>query len=169
MSKRTIPSKFSRVYRTAAGAKFHGELNFASQDGSDFFVPIRFLTVARNSVVVLGDVIVTDTDERFILGQHVSYRDVITYKAYRVDRTATWTRTTDITDLATGMQRQGLPVSQGTLELTFEPIRQVKDFDITAELSRFVTGQAVEEGDLVDGKRITRILDQIGLSVCEVG
>lgn len=168
--RRSIPSKFSKIFRTTAGAKFWGELSFADEEGENgFLAPRRFLTVSRKSTAVAGSVIVAPTGDRFILGSHVNYDFVTTFKAYSVDRAAVWTRATKVIDTSTGLEREGVPFPMGTLWITLEPIRQVKDFEISEDILRFVTGQAVQEGDLIDGKRIIRVLDQIGLKVCEVG
>ena len=168
--RRSLPSKFSKLFRTTAGAKFWGELTFADEEGEGgFLAPRRFLTVSRKSTAVAGSVVISPIGDRFILGGHVNYDFVSVFKAYSVDRAAVWTRATKVIDNATGLEKEGVPSPMGTLWITLEPIRQVKDFEISEDILRLVTGQAVQEGDLIDGKRIIRVLNQIGLRVCEVG
>lgn len=168
--RRSLPSKFSKIFRTTAGAKFWGELTFADEEGEGgFLAPRRFLTVSRKSTAALGSVVVAPTGDRFILGGHVNYEFVTVFKAYSVDRAAVWTRATKMVDTATGLDREGIPTPMGTLWITLEPLRQVKDFEISEDIFRFVTGQDVQTGDLIDGKRIIRVLNQIGLKVCQVG
>lgn len=125
--------------------------------------------MARKSTASTGTVVISPIGDRFILGAHVNYEFVTTFKAYNVDREAVWSRSTKTTDTATGLKREGIPTPMGTLWITLEPLRQVKDYDISEDILRFVTGQDVEVGDLIDGKRIIRIVNQIGLKVCEVG
>ena len=167
---RSLPSKFSKIFKTLQGAKFWGELTFADAEGKNsFLAPRRFLTVSRNSIELLGSVVVSPTGDRFILGSHTSYQFVTIFKAYNVDHTAVWTRATTVEDVATGLQRESEPISMGSLWVTFEPLRQIKDFDISENIFQFATGQDVKPGDLIDGKRVIRVLDQIGLKVCEIG
>ena len=152
------------------GAKFWGELTFADEEGEGgFLAPRRFLTVSSNSTATLGSLVVAPNGDRFILGGHVNYELVSTFKAYSVDRSAAWRRSTKMIDAATGLEREGIPLPLGTIWITLEPLRQVKDFDVSEDLLRFVTGQDVKVGDLIDEKRVTRVLNQIGLKVCEVG
>lgn len=167
---RTLPSKFSKLFRTTTGAKFWGELTFADEEGETRFLTARrFLTVARKSTATAGSVVIAQTGERFLLGEHVQYDDITTFKAYVVDKQVIWTRSTKQKDRATGLEKDGIPDPMGTLWVSLEAINQTTDFQISSDVLRFATGQDVQLGDLIDGKRITRIIRQIGLKVCEVG
>lgn len=90
------------------------------------------------------------------------------YRLFEATRQVTWERRTKVIDPVTKLPRDTGRTDMGLIWAAVEPLdREVSDFRMSAsfEQSRVITGQPIQQDDLVDGRKVTRAESVLGCTI----
>lgn len=161
------PATFSQVFMTASGSKFRGLLQHADKESFREALPARrFLLCAPNVAVHAGERVYTYIGQRFVLASHAHYDQAVVFKAFEVEQELSWYRRVKEIDPVTGLERDYGHQDMGMIWVSFEPISRYTNMSVSQPGYEFVTGQAVESGDLVDGRKVRIVENRLGIRIC---
>lgn len=138
--------------------------------------PRRLLQVPKDSLVQTRDVIVSPSGQRFLVasqtaaeaGSKILYR---VHRLFEVTDQVAWSRKVTVTDLLTGQPREDRPNPLGEIYVCIEPMRR-EDVDrqthIWQDRMMCVMGVIPQLGDILDGREVKRINEQLGLTFAEI-
>lgn len=162
----------------ATGQVFRGAIDEPPQGEPPalrFNIPRRVLRVQLPSIAAIGQLVTTPAGVEFILGYHglSESRDTTLFKAFRlftVTHRLSWSRRVLATHPVSGVAVDTAPTSLGMIPGVLEPDRQTYDKGIsqTFPTYNFVTNAAVLVDDEVDGKKVVRADQELGLTLCEL-
>lgn len=172
----SVGDRFLSDMRTLAGGAFRGTIMPATdQEGSsfDFSTPRLVLRVRQDAIVRTRDVITTQSGERYIVADHYAgepgWRS---HRLFRAEKLMSWKRPVSGLDVVTGLPKAGgTPTDKGQIWVTTEMARrQFSDPGLKIPIERLVivTGSEVLANDTLDGKSVTRVNVELGLSVLEI-
>jgi len=169
--RRPIRDCFAITFRTAAGHKFRGEFgdpNSYPRPRKELQnLPHRSLTTGRAALATAGDQVTTYGVDYLLCGQHV-LTEVKLFLAVQVNTQVKWERVGTEVDPVTKMDRDtGLVILAESLPVALEPQRGIEEEDFTQTKTRIFTAAAVQLGDYLDGMRVTRVADVLGLLMVE--
>jgi hypothetical protein len=139
--------------------------------GIEFAYPKITLRVGRQSLVRAGDVVHTDGGY-FLVATHSNTEDYNNFHLFRCDRQVTWTRPATKLDPVTKQKvADGAPVTMGTPWVMWERNRrEYADLPIrfNQETTLSATGSLVQIGDFLNGVRVSRVNEALGIRVLEL-
>lgn len=137
--------------------------------------PRRLLQVLKDSLVKARDVILTPSGQRFLVASP-TVAEAYSATLYRVHRLfevtdqVAWSRKVTVSDLLTGQPREDRPNPLGELYVCIEPMRR-EDIDrqthIWQDRMMCVMGVVPQLGDILGGREVKRINEQLGLTFAE--
>jgi hypothetical protein len=133
----------------------------------------RVLRVNPGTPVKSGQVIQTKNNTIFMLGDLGQSESIFdSYRLIEITGRYTWQRRGKTFDLVTQLEQDTGLLPVGMLWGSYEPgTLEAFDRQVRAsfETARFITNQPVKLDDIVAGKRVTRVDDQLGLKVLQIG
>lgn len=132
-------------------------------------VPYRRLVVKSRGIVVAGDVLKGPGAHKILLLETAPDFDwAESYRAAYVSREYTWKRRVVMTDPVSKVKRDASLADLGTVFAHFEKPEMVTFQGNKETKYRFLTGQDVAVGDLIEGYRVVRVYDAMGVKAVEV-
>lgn len=137
----------------------------------DFSPPRLTARVQLDSLLKVGDVVLRQGGERFVLGEHSRTPWYRTFWLFTASRQVTWRRPATAVDTLTDVVKTtgwGTPTQiwVGWETMTREALD--RDMRLREEMYRVVTGADVRENDQIDGQQVKRINRVLGISVLTV-
>lgn len=138
-----------------------------------FVNPRRILRTDFFTAVKPGMVIRSQAGEVFLVGENgpsEASGNVIwqSWRLFEATGQVTWVRRTRIIDPITKQPKEGPPQNMGLIWVTQEPLdRETPDLKlrVSFEQDRFLSGAKVKPEDTVNGKRVIRADDVLGLKL----
>lgn len=169
-----VSGRFEQPIKIVGGPRTVGIIHLPSDltdPGIEFAYPKMGLRVGRRSLVRPGHVVETDSGY-FLVAHHSQTPDYKSFYLLQCDRQVTWTRPISTTDAVTGLETSGgAPSNLGDLWVLWERNRrEYADLPIrfNQETTLSATGSAVEIGDMLDGRKVTRVNETLGIRVLEL-
>lgn len=136
----------------------------------DFNTPRLVAKTRKSSIVKVGDTLAYQ-DRHYIVGRRSHTPDYNSWWLFEGARRVRWERHEVITDTLTQLPKSSSPVHLGDVWMAWEIMARQpldRDLGISNEVSRVITGEDVQLGDLVDGQQVKRVLNSMGLRIVEV-
>jgi len=178
VSLASVASRFEISFQVIEGGSGNvvgvlSETEQGSQPSYVFVSPRHVLRVRLPNALREGMVIRTPSGDRFIVGHNgpSEGRSGTLFQSYRLFEPTgqyLWQRRSKTVDPVTNVEREGAPVTMGTVWAALEQIdREQFDSKLRAsfEIARFITGANVQSDDLIDGRRVTRSDVTLGLRI----
>lgn len=125
-------------------------------------LPHRSLSVSRKSPAVAGQHIVSDGVEFLLFGQHTMVATQ-TFLAVQVTHWVEWKRPAKMVDPVTKMViGTGLETLDTALPVAEEPGRAFEELEFTKSQLRMFTTADVREDDILDGHKVSRVVELLG-------
>lgn len=175
MSRLSRTSKrFESPIKIVGGPRTVGVIHLPSDltdPGIEFAYPKMALRVGRHSIVRPGHVIETESGY-FLLASHTSTFEYRTLYMLQCDRQVRWTQPVTTIDPVSGLRTSGgPPQDRGDIWVLWERNRrEYADLPIrfNQETTLSATGSQVEIGDMLDGRKVTRVNQALGIRVLEL-
>jgi hypothetical protein len=139
--------------------------------GVDFASPRITLRVRPDSLIRPGQVI-HSASGYFIVAEYNRNADYTNHTLYAADRVVPWTRTAMVVDPVSLLTvKTGPPTLLGNIRVMWQrQRRELLDLSIrmSQETTLTVTGSNVQIGDYLDGIRVVRRSDSLGVVVLEL-
>lgn len=158
---------------------FHGVINEPGQGevpSYQFNLPRRLLRVDAKLPVSDGMVIQDQEGTTFMVGKHGSSesRGGVLFRSFRLfeaTKQFTWQKREKAIDPITMLPRDVGMVDQTPLWGCYEPSPEMFDRAVRSsfEGGRFITNRLIERDDIVDGRKVTRVDEQLGVYICTLG
>jgi len=153
-----------------------GILTEAEQNAQPSYVftqPRHVLRTRHPSAVRAGMVMRSPGGAPFIVGENgpSEQREGTIWNSYRLFAPSgqyVWTRRTTVLDTITRQQKEGEPEQLGLIWAALEPLdREQADLSmrVSFEQLRFITGADIQPLDMIDGRPISKVDRQLGLSI----
>lgn len=177
LSLQVIDDKFEIMFTVIdnGSGQFRGIIDEISQTQAPSYVfspPRRILRVKPGSLVDSAMVIRSAGGTNYLVGEHgdsethegkvfKSFRLFETHTLYPVKRLET------LVEPITNLPSREEPVTVATIWGTYEPLPEIFDRElrVPAESARFITNYHLERQDIVDGKQVVRVDQQLGLYI----
>lgn len=142
-----------------------------SDPGIEFAYPKMAIRVGRRSLLRAG--LVIETEGGFhLLADHSASQDYKTFYMLGCDRQVTWTRPVPAIDPISLLPTSGsTPTDLGLIWVIWERNRrEYADLPIrfNQETTLSATGADVQIGDMLDGRKVTRVNMSLGIRVLEL-
>lgn len=168
-------ARYRTRFKIVGGIRFYGRL-FEVPDTTrvtNFHSARRILQVRPQTPVKVGDVILTPTQQRYIVAEHgEGFRERHVYsefKLFEAENTGSWTREQTAEDTVTGLQNKSSIVDLGTIYFGLQPAGTVTGkLQIPDSKFDLITHAALEPGDQVDDYVVQRVVKQLGIYIAEV-
>lgn len=171
---RRTSERFQSPIKIIGGPRTVGVIHLPSDTtdpGIEFAYPKMALRVGRRSIVKPGQVVETDAGY-FLLAHHSATLDYKTFYMLQCDRQVAWTRPVSTVDPITKLETTGgAPQPLGEIWVMWERNRrEYADLPIrfNQETTLSATGSAVAIGDMLDGRKVTRVNEALGIKVLEL-
>ena len=158
---------------------FHGaleDINLPEGATVNWVAPRRILKVSPNLHLKPRMVIQSPSGLKYMVASHspseTSMGDpFVAYRLYEARHVAQLTRRTTVTDVRTGLEREGVESDPVSIYLSFEPLQEAFDREIRIphEKRRIITNHEIIRGDLIDGDTVLEVHDALGLSGAVLG
>lgn len=138
-----------------------------------FTEPRRLLRMRPDQRIPVGCVIKDAMENTFIVAEQGASVDV--FKSYRLFDTTgryKWERRTTVVESITGLEtdeiiNQDMGMIWGVLEPQPEQFdRQIRS---SFEISRFITNKGIQTNDIINGERVTRVDNLLGVYLISLG
>lgn len=158
-----------RVFTRIDGSRFRGHLTTTAIANTKDRAPYRVLYVKNPTFIKPGDVVRSYNGEYIILMDHPSDFDwANSFKAVFCNSQLPWVRRVEVEDPVSRVPRTVDHVSMGTIYANLDNPSELGLEGLVETGYRFITGQDVQEGDLVDNLRVRRIVSILGIKVVYV-
>lgn len=136
----------------------------------------RLLTVKRDCIVQLRDVITSRAGEIYAVGAstYAEYGASILYRTHRLFEMNTqvaWSRQYKTTDTLTGLEKESSTNDLGTVWAAIEyPAREDigRATHLHQEALTCITASELQEGDRIDARQVIRSTIQLGLTIATI-
>lgn len=157
--------KFSRL----DGAQFLGFLTTLAEAPTKDQVPYRTLVVKSPGIARVGAVVESPGGRKMLLLETPpNFEWAEAYRAAYVSREYPWKRRVVLTDPVSKVKRDAGFSDMGMIYAYFEKPELVM-FEGSKETKyRFLTGQDVTPGDVIDERNVKRVYDSMGVKVVEL-
>lgn len=158
------------------GAVFRGVLRSPPSSGSSYdagYTPRRSLVVARDTSIQAGEVITDTSGTRYICADWsndgvagvVATRSLILFAVTGYEK---WVRPTYTTEPISGQRKLERNRELGSIAVCREFYRTREDgTQVEEEVYRVLTGSRVQIGDLIEDRRVQRVVSILGVYSCE--
>lgn len=172
MLRRRMRARFSDVYRTHQGNKFLAELgdpNAAPRPRREIQnLPHRTLVTDKAALARRGD-LVTGPSGSFLLASQHTLTDTKRFLAVEINHSMTWERATTSIDPVARVEKKGPRLElNAALQVVFEPQRGFEEEDFDQMQYRVFSHEDIQNGDFLDGYKVMRTYDLMGLRVAEL-
>lgn len=138
-----------------------------------FVNPRHVLRTPLQTALKTGMVIRSPAGRCFIVGDNgpSEQRQGTIWTSWRLFDTTgqvTWKRRKKVTDLVTQVEKDDGYLNMGSIWVAIEPLdRELSDFRMSAsfEQARVITGRPIKHDDLVDGRKVTRAENALGVVI----
>lgn len=141
-----------------------------------FNLPRRLLRVEDGIPVNTGMVIRDPEGTVYMLGKHGSSesRGKTLFRSFRMfeaNAQYTWEKRSKEVDPITKLQKDTGLVVHAMIWGCYEPSPEVFDRAVRTnfETGRFITNRLVDRDDVIDGRKVTRVDEQLGIYICTLG
>jgi hypothetical protein len=171
-----VGDRFLRDLRTVNGTLVRGTFMPASdREGSalNYSAPRSILRTRPEAEIRAGVVVISrEGGPLYIIGEHFAAEpDYRSWRVFLVEAKYKLERPTSGVDTLTGLKKgAGLPQDLGDIYVSMEYDRRMftdPGLRIKTERVTLITNREVQVGDLINGERITRVTQDLGLYVVE--
>lgn len=157
--------KFSRL----DGAAFSAHLTTLAEAPTKDQVPYRTLVVKSPGIASVGAIVTTPGGRKMLLLETPpNFEWAEAYRAAYVSKEYAWKRRVVVTDPVSRVDRDAGFSSMGMIYAYFEK-PEVILFEGSKETKyRFLTGQDVLAGDVIDGRNVKRVYETMGVKAVEL-
>lgn len=141
-----------------------------------FNLPRRLLRVTSHLPITAGMVVKDLGGTVFVLANHGASesRDEELFRNFRMfeaPKKYTWQTRGKETDVVTKLQRDTGLIDQPDIWGCYEPTPESFDRGLrtSVETGRFITNKQINRDDMVDGRKVTRVDDQLGIYLATLG
>lgn len=128
--------------------------------------PFRLFVTRNPTLVNIGDVIITQYDEKIILLEHPANNEFEQNFKAAFTRTAfDWVRPIVLKDPVTGFERDTVDAPMGKVYANFDTPLEDRTLTLSETEYRFLTGSAVQPRDKVGGKIVKRVEQVLGVNL----
>lgn len=164
--------RFSQVFRTHEGHKFYGEFgdpNAAPRPRREIQnLPHRTVVCSRRAVAKAGD-LVSWRRAQFLLADQHTLANVNRFLGVEVTQTVRWTRFDEVIDPVARVAREAVEQElDAALPVALEPTHGIQEEGFDQTIFRMFTHRDVREGDRIEGMKVLRAYDLLGLRVAEM-
>ena len=142
-----------------------------SDPGIEFAYPKMSIRVGRRSLLRAGMIIQSESGHH-LLADHSVTADYKTFYMLECDRQVAWTRPAGAVDPISKLKTTGgPPAALGQIWVLWERNRrEYADLPIrfNQETTLSATGDDVQIGDMLDGRKVTRVNESLGIRVLEL-
>lgn len=162
-----IPEKLLSTFTKNGGGRFRGFLTTPAPAATNGTLSVRTMHIPRPcNVVGLGDVILDGQGNKLLLMD--SPQGLVNTKSFRVvvvSQEYQWQRNEKTQDPVSGMERDLGLQDMGVVYAYFEHPTDTTLYGLKETKYRFYTGQDVQEGDIVGGKRVKQVSRILGVNL----
>lgn len=141
-----------------------------------FNLPRRLLRVSTDLAITPGLVIRTPEGSVYMVARHgdsEGNRGSIfrTFRLFEATEQFTWRRRSKVIDPVTRLEKDSGLTEQGVIWGSYEPSPEMFDRQLrtTFETARFITNAQVQKDDVVNGMKVSRVDNQLGLKLVTLG
>lgn len=173
MLPRRLHNQLTVTLRTEAGHQFKGEFGdpngFPRPRREVQNIPHRALTVSSTSIARDGDVVDYRGSKFLLCGQH-HLTNVRIFLALEVQQEVRWTRMGEGFDPILLVKKDNVETTLAErLPVILDPIRYLEELKFQKPVYRLLTGQDVQEGDVINGRlKVLQVSELLGLRVAEL-
>jgi hypothetical protein len=166
-----LPNLTRILINTSRGnSKIYGNVSAPAPGtrGAVAFAPVeKVLQTRRGSVAQAGDTVI-DLGDRFVLGYFNKTANDELFRMFRVPRAADVMRAVVGKDPVTGLERGAAPTKVGFAWFDVQQTGLTADIDMSKRSKyRVITGFELQTGDMLDGKKITSVTTELGVTIAE--
>lgn len=140
--------------------------------GPEFAQPKTTLRVKPNSLIKTGQAIQVQGGDVYLVAEHSRTGDYATHRLFKADRQVVWTRAQTKVHPVTNLPISDTPSQMGTIWVLWERSRR-EFMDLTLRIPQdsflVATVAPVMDGDFLDGQRVKRVSNAMGIKVVELG
>jgi hypothetical protein len=166
---RATSNRLFEVFRRLDGARFMALLGPLAEAPTKDQMPYRKLMVKSPGIASIGAIVVDPGGRKILLLETAP--DFAWAEAYRVAYVShqyAWKRRVVVTDPVSKVKRDTGLSDMGLIYAYFEKPEAIM-FQGTSETKyRFLTGQDVVSGDIIDGRNVKRVYDVMGVKAVEL-
>lgn len=170
----SLTQRFQQVFTNDRGFRFNGTLQPIEDMkiyADDYFPVRQILRVPPPVQVVPGDMVMDGMGDRYLLGEFDDRPAYQSFRCYPVNKLVDWTREVQkidpLTEEPIGIGSQLL----GRIWVLSEVVsREARGSQIktSEEVKRVLAGADVQLMDYLDGERVVKLHDALGIKVIEV-
>lgn len=166
---RPLTNHLFTTFRRLDGARFLGHLTTLAAAPTKDQMPYRVLVVKSPRIASVGAVVQTAGGRKILLLETAPDFDwAEAYRAAYVSREYSWKRRVVVTDPVSKVKRDNGLADMGPIFAYFEKPEAIL-FQGTSETKyRFLTGQDVMSGDIIDGRNVKRVYETMGVKAVEL-
>lgn len=172
MLARVLRSRFRKIVRTEAGAKFYAEFgdpNAAPRPRREITnLPHRTMIVDRATPDLSGQRVTLGDVHFLLVGQH-TMTHTTRYLAIEANTMVSWTREGTVIDPVSRVEKSAGPqVLDPALPVAMEPRSSFEEEDFQRYKSRIFTSADVQKGDFIDDMKVVQTFDLFGIRAAEI-
>ena len=166
---RPLTNHLFSVFRRLDGAKFLAYLTTLADAPTKDQTPYRTLVVKSPGIASVGAIVQTTGGNKILLLETApDFEWAESYRAAFVSREYSWKRRVVVIDPVSKVSRDNGLVDMGPIYAYFEKPEAIM-FQGTSETKyRFLTGQDVLSGDIIDGRNVKRVFATMGVKAVEL-
>lgn len=166
---RPLTNHLFSSFRRLDGARFLGFLTTLADAPTKDQTPYRKLLVKSPGIAHVGAVVQAPGGSKILLLETAPDHEwAESYRAAYVSREYSWKRRVVVTDPVSKVSRDNGLSDLGTIYAYFDKPEAIM-FQGTSETKyRFLTGQAVQSGDIIDGRNVKRVYAAMGVMAVEL-
>jgi hypothetical protein len=132
--------------------------------------PRRILKAPSVLHLKAGMVIQTPTGVKYMVAEHAISETsqgspFNAFKLYQTNSVAQLVKRSTITDIRTGLEKEGPESEPISIYVSYEPLQEAFDrqLRIPNEKTRMITNHPIKRGDIIDGEAVIEVHDALGL------
>lgn len=166
---RPLTNKLFKTFKRLDGAHFLASLSTLAAAPTKDQIPYRVLAVKTKGIVKIGDVVSAPGGRKILLLETPpDFEWAEAYRAAYVSREYTWKRRVVKTNPVSGVKEDDGFADMGPIYAYFEKPEALMFEGATETKYRFLTGQDVIAGDVIDGRNVKRVYGSMGINVVEL-
>ncbi len=163
---RKLSERLAETFKRIDGLKFKGILTIVSDNAGKERLEYRILLVRKPCLITIGDIVYTNNGEMILLMEHPDSTPYeVNFKAAYIAKAVSWKRKGVMKDAVSGAKRDTYPVDLGPLYINLDMPQDIPLSTMSEIRYRFLTGQDVRIGDVVDGKTVKTLHDVLGVKL----
>lgn len=163
---RKLSGQLTQLFKRIDGAVFNATLAAGTDNVRNILTDYRLMFVRKPTYISTGNIVRGFGGEYLILMDHPDDSEYeVSFKVAPVARTVAWSRMTKAVDPVSHALKDTTPVDMGLLYVNFDMPKEVTIAQMQDTRYRFIAGQDVQVGDLVDGKHVKVVTTVLGVKL----